>query len=150
MGTTLLLVYAKRVNVTDQSQLTKTLSSQEAAYMAANLAESKKSLGTVVLDVKAVTPLADYFVIAGGSAQSQVIAIAEVIERTFAKFGRKLTSLEGKREGRWVLLDYGDVIIHVLCETERNYYKLEQFWNHALVVDREIWSNGNDDNQIQF
>jgi ribosome-associated protein len=51
--------------------------------------------------------------------------------------------MEGMTEGRWVLLDFGDVIIHILQEKERDYYKLEQFWNHALVVDEDEWSDDN-------
>jgi ribosome-associated protein len=48
-------------------------------------------------------------------------------------------SIEGKKEGRWILMDYNDIIVHILQEKERNYYKLEQFWNHALIVDRDEW-----------
>jgi ribosome-associated protein len=51
----------------------------------------------------------------------------------------KPRSIEGKTEGRWVLMDYEQIIVHVLHEKERNYYKLEQFWNHALIVDRLEW-----------
>ena len=55
--------------------------------------------------------------------------------------GMRPSSVEGKVEGRWVLLDYGDIIIHVLQEKERSFYKLEQFWNHALIVDRKEWAS---------
>lgn len=115
------------------------LDSREAAFTAANLAESKKGFGTVVLDVRQVTLLADYFVITGGDTGVQVRAIVDAIDLSLSEMGRHAKSIEGKAEGRWVLLDYGDVIIHVLQERERSFYRLEQFWNHALVVDRKEW-----------
>jgi ribosome-associated protein len=115
------------------------IDSRGAAFAAANAAESKKAHGTVVLDVKQVTLLADYFVITGGDSATQVRAIVEAIDECLSKLGYAQRSIEGKKEGRWVLLDYGDIIIHVLHEKERNFYKLEQFWNHALIVHREDW-----------
>lgn len=113
--------------------------SKDAAYLAANSAESKKAVSTLILDVKTVTVMADYFVITGGQSTSQVRAIADAIDDALGKLGLKTKSIEGKQEGRWVLMDYGDVIVHILQETERNKYKLEQFWNHALIVDRNEW-----------
>jgi ribosome-associated protein len=113
--------------------------SRHASFMAANAAESKKGHGTLVLDVGQVTVLADYFVIAGGETPTQVRAIVDAIDDTLAKLGMQPRSIEGKKEGRWVLMDYESIIVHVLHERERNFYKLEQFWNHALIVDRLEW-----------
>jgi ribosome-associated protein len=110
-----------------------------AAFAAANAAESKKANGTVVLDVGQVTLLADFFVITGGDSPNQVRAIVEAIGESLSKLGYSQKAVEGKKEGRWVLLDYGDIIIHVLHERERNFYRLEQFWNHALIVARDEW-----------
>lgn len=112
---------------------------QQATFAAANAAETKKAHGTVVLDVSKVTVLADYFIITGGDTANQVRAIVEAVDECLTKLGYRQRSIEGKREGRWVLLDYGDIIIHVLHEKERNFYKLEQFWNHALIVPRDEW-----------
>ena len=113
--------------------------SRHAAFIAGNAAESKKANGTLILDVRTVTTLADYFVITGGHSTTQVRAIAEALEEALANLGLKARSVEGKREGRWVLLDFDIVIVHILQEQERNYYKLEQFWNHALIVNRNEW-----------
>lgn len=110
-----------------------------AAFAAANAAESKKGKGTVVLDVRQVTVLAEYFVIVGGESPSQVRAIVDAVADKLEPLGCKAIGVEGKSESRWVLLDYGDIIVHVLHETERGYYKLEQFWNQALMVDRSEW-----------
>lgn len=123
-----------------QSQAAKpTINSRLATFAAANAAEWKKANGTLVLDVAKVTLLADYFLITGGDSPNQVRAIVESIDESLTKLGYAQRSIEGKQEGRWVLLDYGDIIIHVLHEKERNFYKLEQFWNHALIVPKEEW-----------
>ena len=114
-------------------------SSQPAAFLAANAAEQKKGHGTLILDVGQVTVLADYFVIAGGDTPTQVRAIVDAIEEALDQVGMEPKNIEGKKEGRWVLMDYEFIIIHVLHERERNYYNLEQFWNHALIVDRNEW-----------
>lgn len=117
----------------------RTLESRQAAYLAANAAEAKKSHSTLVLDVGQVTVLADFFVIAGGDSLTQVRAIVDAIEEALAQVGYLPRTIEGKKEGRWVLMDYEVIIVHVLHERERNFYKLEQFWNHALIVDPEEW-----------
>jgi len=116
-----------------------TLDSRTAAYLAANACESKKANSTMVLDVSKVTLLADYFVITGGDSAAQIRAIVDAVDHTLSEEGFKAKSIEGKTESRWVLLDFGSVIVHVLQEKERNFYKIEQFWNHALIVDREEW-----------
>jgi ribosome-associated protein len=123
--------------------------SRHAAFMAANSAESKKGHGTLVLDVAQVTVLADYFVIAGGETPTQVRAIVDAIDGALAQLGMKARSIEGKKEGRWVLMDYESIIVHVLHERERNFYKLEQFWNHALIVDRLEWLEDVTDADVQ-
>jgi len=124
-----------------QKSTTSIVDSKEAAFIAAQAADSKKAKSTVVLDVRQVTLLADYFVFTGGDSKNQVKAIAEEVKSRLARLGRKDRAVEGMTEGRWVLLDYGDVIIHVLQDRERDYYKLEQFWNNALVVDSAEWSD---------
>ena len=129
----------RAIRLTETASALKQTDSRNVAFVAANAAESKKAVGTLILEVKTVTILADYFVITGGQSTSQVKAIADAIDNELAKLGLKPKSVEGKSEGRWVLLDYEDIIVHILQEKERNYYKLEQFWNHALIVDRNEW-----------
>jgi ribosome-associated protein len=112
---------------------------RQAAYAAANSAESKKAEGTIVLDVRKVTVLADFFVICGASSPAQVRAIVDNVEKILTHLGYHVQTIEGKMEGRWVLLDFGPIIVHVLQERERSLYSLERFWNHALIVDRASW-----------
>lgn len=119
------------------------ITSRDAAYKAANIAESKKALGTLVLDVRKVTVLADFFVFCGAGSPSQAKAIVDGIEEALETFGLRPLSVEGKAEGRWILLDFGSVMIHVLQEKEREFYSLEKFWNHALIVDKASWLEKN-------
>lgn len=116
------------------------LDSRKQAILAAQTAEAKKGHNPIILDVRQVTLLADYFVIVGGDTPTQVRAIADAIDQVFADSGAQAHSVEGKSEGRWVLIDFGSIIVHILHEKERNYYRLEQFWNQALIVDPKEWS----------
>ncbi|MBL7179107.1 MAG: ribosome silencing factor [Desulfobacterales bacterium] len=94
----------------------------------------KKATGLVVLDVGKLTSIADVFIICSGRSNRQVIAIAEFIQVELKKHGLKPLSVEGKKEGHWVLLDYGYVIIHVFYEPVRKFYDLEGLWIDAKKV----------------
>ena len=95
-------------------------------------AEDRKAADVVILKVGDVSYLADYFVIATGFSRTQVRAIAEAIEEKVALACHKSPlRTEGKAEGNWTLLDYGDVIVHLFLPQEREFYKLEAFWGHA-------------------
>lgn len=139
MGTTIVPKVKSSIALGPGTSATLVADSRQAAFAAANAAEAKKAHGTIVLDVSQVTLLADYFVITGGDTANQVRAVVEAIDQELSELGYQLRSSEGKVESRWVLLDYGDIIVHVLHEKERSFYKLEQFWNHALVLDRKDW-----------
>ena len=94
----------------------------------------RKALGLVVLDVRELTSVADTFIICSGRSNRQVTAIAEFIITKLKKAGKKPLSVEGKKEGHWVLLDYGHVIIHVFYESVRNFYDLEGLWVDAKRI----------------
>ena len=94
----------------------------------------RKALGLVVLDVRDLTSVADAFIICSGRSNRQVTAIAEFIQTELKKAGIKPLSIEGKKEGLWVLLDYGHVIIHVFYESMRNFYDLEGLWVDAKRI----------------
>ncbi|RPH50173.1 MAG: ribosome silencing factor [Desulfobacteraceae bacterium] len=99
-----------------------------------NAVLGKKALNIVALDVRGLTSVADFFIVCSGRSNRQVAAIADFVERTLKKAGIKPLSVEGKNEGLWVLLDYGDVIIHVFYETVRKFYDLEGLWSDAKRV----------------
>jgi len=88
----------------------------------------------VALDVRELTSVADAFLICSGRSNRQVTAIAESVHRTLKKKGIKPLSVEGKSEGQWVLMDYGDVVIHIFYETVREFYDLDGLWRDARAV----------------
>ena len=96
-----------------------------------NAALGKKAIDLVVLDVRKLSSIADVFIICSGRSNRQVMAIAEHIQVDLKKHGITPLSVEGKKEGHWVLLDYGHVIIHVFYEPVRSFYDLEGLWIDA-------------------
>ena len=92
---------------------------------------SKKAFGVVVLDVHDLTSIADAFIICSGRSNRQVAAIAENIRTFLKEQGKKPIHVEGIREGHWVLMDYGHVIIHVFYDSVRRFYDLEGLWADA-------------------
>ena len=95
-------------------------------------AEDRKAAEIVILKVSDVSYLADYFIIATGFSRIQVRAIVEAIEEKVAiTCHQSPLRTEGKAEGNWTLLDYGDVIVHLFLPQEREFYNLEAFWGHA-------------------
>lgn len=103
-----------------------------------NLIDDKKGLDITLLDVQGVCNIADYFVIASGNSDRQVMAIADHIEETFSKKGIRPKCIEGYRTGRWIVLDYVDVIVHVFHPEERQYYNIERIWNDAKKLKISI------------
>ena len=97
----------------------------------------KKALDLVILDVRQLTSITDAFIICSGRSNRQVTAIAEYIQTSLKKKDIKPLSVEGKREGHWVLLDYGHVIIHIFYEPVRDFYDLESLWNDAEKIQAD-------------
>lgn len=103
---------------------------------AARAAEEKKAAEIAVLEVGALTPVADYFVICSGQSRLQVQAIADAILEAMEREQQPLFHMEGYDRGRWVLLDFGDVVAHVFLAEERAYYDLERLWREAPRWER--------------
>jgi ribosome-associated protein len=97
----------------------------------------RKARSPVLLDVRHLTSLADAFLICHGTSNRQVSAIAEHIQRDLKKQGIKALSIDGIKEGHWVLMDYGHVVIHVFYESTRNFYNLEGLWSDARRIQTE-------------
>ena len=102
-----------------------------------NAVMGKKALDLVVLDVRDLTSFSDIFIICSGRSNRQVSAIAEYVQVNLKKHDIKPLSVEGKKEGHWVLLDYGHVIIHVFYEPVRAFYDLEGLWIDAKRIEIE-------------
>lgn len=94
----------------------------------------KKAEAVVVLDVRGLTSIADTFIICSGRSNRQVSAIADHVQRFLKQQGIRPLSVEGRKEGLWVLMDYGDVIIHVFYEETRSFYDLEGLWVDAKRI----------------
>ncbi len=110
--------------------------------IAAQAASDKVAENLVALDVTNPMPLTDIFLIASGRNERQVMAISDAIEDKLLENGVKLLRREGKTSGRWILLDFGYVIVHVMHEEERMYYSLERIWSDCPVVPLELVSAG--------
>jgi len=94
----------------------------------AKAASDKKALGIVTLDMRRIPSVSDYFVIASGSSTTQVRAISDNIVDVLKEKGERVWHIEGAREALWVLLDCGDVVVHVFLEETRRFYGLEKLW----------------------
>lgn len=103
-----------------------------AAFRAA---ESKKALDIKILDVEEVSSFTDYFIICSGTNPRQNHAISDEIGEQLAKIGYKPVSTEGYESAGWILMDYGDFVIHIFSEETRNYYDLERLWGMAPVLE---------------
>jgi ribosome-associated protein len=99
-----------------------------------DLAVDKKAADVTLLDIGKVTTLADYFVIATGTSERQINAIASGMEEDLKKSGVRLLAREGVPADGWVLLDYGQVIVHVFAPEQREYYDLERRWREAPTL----------------
>ena len=106
--------------------------SRALALLAAEACDDRKAVDIRLIRVDEISSLADWFVICSGLTDVQVRAIARSVEDSLElEAGRLPLRREGQREGRWVLLDYGELIMHVLTPQERSYYDLESFWGHG-------------------
>jgi len=110
------------------------LSPLKIALLSAEAADSKKSFDILVLDLRGLTSIADYFVICSAGSTTQVGAIADGIDHALTQEGCKPSHIEGMASSTWVLMDYGDVVVHIFDEHTRTYFSLEQMWGDAPGV----------------
>ncbi len=103
-------------------------------HKAVRAAAAVKAEDLLAIDVSRHLPFADVFVLASGSSERQVLAIAERVEEELSKAGDRVVRKEGTRQGRWVLLDFNEIIVHVLHQDERAFYALERLWKDGPIV----------------
>ena len=111
--------------------------SKEMAKKAFEALEDKKAKDIRILDISAVSVLADYFLIASGSNRNQVQAMVDNVEEKLHEAGFDPRQVEGYQTANWVLLDYGDIIIHVFDEENRLFYDLERIWRDGSLIQAE-------------
>jgi ribosome-associated protein len=102
----------------------------------------KKAFDLVLLEMKKITSFTDYFLLCSGKSDRQVQAIAQAIEEELEKEGIRPLGQEGKNEGRWILMDYEDVVVHIFLPETREFYGIEEFWGEGQVLTpRQILSH---------
>jgi ribosome-associated protein len=110
----------------------------ELLKVAALAADSKSGDDLVALDVSGPLPLTDIFLLVTGRSERNVLSIASEVEDKLIEYGAKPLRREGRQEGRWVLLDFGDLVIHVFHEEDRMYYSLERLWKDCPAIPIEL------------
>jgi len=109
----------------------ETLDTNQMAEMIAALANEKKAENTVIMDMSRVSGICDYFVICSASSTTRAKTISENIEFQMKQHGQRISHREGLKESKWILLDYGDVIVHIFLDETRKYYSIESLWGDA-------------------
>ena len=104
------------------------MNSLEKSEVCAQLALENKAIDLVVLELIGTTSFADYFLVCSGTSERQTQAMADHIERSLKQRGILPRGVEGRTKGKWILMDYGDVIVHIFQESERAFYDLEGLW----------------------
>ncbi|MBQ5918261.1 MAG: ribosome silencing factor [Lachnospiraceae bacterium] len=103
-----------------------------------NALDDKKGIDIKVLDISEISVMADYFIIASGSNKSQVQALADNVEEEMLKLDIHCKQVEGYPSGNWILMDYGDFIVHVFNQDDRLFYDLERIWKDGKLVEIEM------------
>ena len=121
--------------MTNRATNAEAVTAAELAVMAARIARDRHATDIVVLDLRDVSPVTDYFVICTGTSDRQMVAVGDEIAQEAAKRGHTLYRASGRETGQWILLDFVDVVVHVFDEAHRGYYDLELIWGDAPRVD---------------
>ncbi|MDX9873029.1 MAG: ribosome silencing factor [Clostridia bacterium] len=110
------------------------MTSRDLAILAAEAINEKKGTDIHILHIEEISPITDYFILANGSSRVQTQALAENVEKRVEEAGGKLARREGYPEGRWILLDFTSIIVHIFQKDERELYSLERLWGDAPQI----------------
>lgn len=111
------------------------MQSNEMVKIALSALEEKKGEDIRVIDIRDVTIIADYFIIASGTNQNQVQAMADSVEEALGKSGCECRQVEGYQNANWILLDYQDIIVHIFSKEDRLFYDLERIWRDGKIME---------------
>lgn len=111
--------------------------SKEMAKLAYEALENKKGEDIQVIEIKEISIIADYFIIANGSNSSQVDALVDNVKEVLSKKGYEPLRIEGVRSASWILMDYGDVVVHVFSKEDRLFYNLERIWRDGKTISKD-------------
>ncbi len=115
---------------------------EQMARLACKALSEKKAVDIKVIDIHEVSVLADYFIISTASNPNQVQAMVDHVDEILGKAGHAVKHVEGTRGSSWILMDFGDVIIHIFDEENRLFYDLERIWRDGVAVDAKIFMEG--------
>lgn len=111
------------------------MTSRELCKIAVNALEDRKAEDVKVIDIQEISPVADYFIIANGTNQNQIQAMKDAADEALYKAGLKVKQVEGNQSSTWILMDYGDIIIHIFSKEDRLFYDLERIWRDGKIMD---------------
>ena len=117
------------------------MDARQKAKMAIAALEDKKAEDVHVIDISEVSTLADYFIIASGTNKNQMQAMQDAVDEKLSRAGYEPKHIEGNKNATWILMDYGDVIIHIFDKENRLFYDLERIWRDGKMVDVETLSS---------
>lgn len=117
------------------------MDSKDLLKLVVEAGDGRRAEDIIALKVDEISPMADYFVIMTGGSDRQVQAITNAIVEKAHEEKLKIGSVEGKNQAQWVLIDLGDVVVHVFREETRQFYNLEKLWSEAPLVDVSAWVN---------
>jgi len=111
------------------------MTTEQKRQLILNAAEDAKAERITALDLRGKTLIADYFVVCSGTSDVHIRSVADKIQDALRAAGERALRVEGYREATWVLLDYGDIVVHVMREETRQHYGLEAFWQNAPLIE---------------
>ena len=111
------------------------MKSNDMAKLAVAALEDHKAEDISVIDIREVSPIADYFIIASGNNQNQLQAMRDAADEALYKAGIKVQQVEGNQNSTWILMDYNDIIIHIFSKEDRLFYDLERMWRDGKKID---------------
>ena len=113
------------------------MTSNEMAKLAVEALEDRKAEEVTVIDIREVSPIADFFIIASGNNQNQLQAMRDAADEALYKAGVKVQQVEGNQSSTWILMDYNDIIIHIFEKEVRDFYNLEKLYTRGKVIISE-------------
>lgn len=111
------------------------MTSKELCKIAVEALEDRKAEDIKVIDIRELSPIADFFIIANGNNQNQLQAMQDAADEALYKAGIKVKQVEGNQSSTWILMDYGDIIIHIFSKEDRLFYDLERIWRDGKIMD---------------
>ncbi len=111
------------------------LTAQEYCKMAVAALEDRKAEDVKVIDIREISPIADFFIIANGTNQNQIQAMRDACDEALHKAGLAVKQVEGNANSTWILMDYGDIIVHIFSKEDRLFYDLERIWRDGKEMD---------------